>query len=105
MSEIETAEEKHIRRSREPELEWEDSINPFNVFPEDTAIIFARTKKFRYGIMIVKDKIQLTFNDMTFKPASVRIKYEKYYWNKVGFKDIDQAKLAAHEHWRENGYE
>ncbi len=102
--EIETEEEKHIRRSREPELKWSVDHTPLIRFGQEVLMLKARSKKSHYNIMSVDDKLfQLTYNDVSFKPARERIKHKEHYWNKT-FDDIDITKHYAMEHWRGKGY-
>ena len=90
---IETAAEREKRRTREPELEWVD------VTPDDGSEIL----------------VEYSFSETMPYCIRVRPVHPKpcylYVWvcserKKLGhYKGLDQAKLAAHEHWRENGYE
>ncbi len=94
---IETAAEREKRRTREPELEWEE-LNSDNY-----TIYQARTNRLGYLVehFHLSPPWSLTIEELL--PYKDDLGW--YPGNIIHYKDLDQAKQAAHEHWRENGYE
>jgi len=107
--EIESAEERELRRTREPELRWKTG----------------KTTNDRDGWFGVSSKAQDVLLPIWFGWFYTIEKQATGYFNVISWvirrtihhehpklinvleecKNVDQAKLAAHEHWRDNGYE
>jgi len=88
---IETAAEREKRRTREPELEWEMQFNH----------LIWNSACGKYAIEILHS---LYFTKYLKGPGGF-LSVWKCVSDNDGLTTLDQAKLAAHEHWRENGYE
>lgn len=106
------AEANHKRRTREPELVWEVYGKHGQFFDAYRRHLFGGRRdwyqiiKGQYdGLSMYKVRFLSCVKSVSWLFGE-NLPVKKLPDKKLGYFDsLDQAKKAAHEHWRENGYE